>query len=154
MRARIRSVQYYLLSQEGYGCNSIDGSRDQLLEACRLGILVYLGVIQNDFWVSSMSERLLWQLKSCLQTKIFTTNSMRALRLWILFLIGSLVFDPVEKSWFVCSIVQGIAQLSLSNWCDTQLLLQSFAWVGKVQDQSGRELWNEAMKMQSILQTQ
>ena len=54
-------------------------------------------------------------------------DSMRALRLWLIFLPGSLVLDPTEKFWFVYSIVQAVSQLSLSNWCDAKLLLETFA---------------------------
>jgi len=148
LRERIWSVQYSLLSRENY---DISGSGYQLLKACRLGVLLYVGIIQNDFWVSSVSKQLLWQLKSCLQRESFATDSTRALRLWLIFLAGSLVLDPTEKLWFVCSIVQAVSQLLLSNWYDAKLLLETFAWVGKVQDKSGRDLWDEAMRMQSIL---
>jgi hypothetical protein len=145
LRERIRSVQYYLLSRENH--DDISGLGDQLLKACRLGVLLYVGIIQNEFWVSSISKQLIWQLKSCLQRESFATDSMRALHLWLIFLAGSLVLDPTEKLWFVCSIVQAVSQLSLSNWCDAKLLLETFAWAGKVQDKSGRDLWDEAMRM-------
>jgi len=149
LRERIRSVQYYLLSRENH--DDISGLGDQLLKACRLGVLLYVGIIQNEFWVSSTSKQLIWQLKSCLQRESFATDSMCALRLWLVFLAGSLVLDPTEKLWFVYSIVQTVSQLSLSNWCDAKLLLETFAWTGKVQDKSGRDLWDEAMRTQSVL---
>jgi hypothetical protein len=76
---------------------------------------------------------------------------MSALRLWLIFLAGSLVLDPTEKSWFVCSIAQAASQLSLSSWCDVKLLLETFAWAGKGQDKHGRDLWDEAMRMQRVL---
>lgn len=145
-RERIRSVQRYLLSREH--CDDISGSGDQLFHACRLGVLLYLGIIQNDFLVSN--EQLIWQLKTCLQWDSFATDFMRGLRLWLIFLAGSLIRDPTEKLWLVCAIVQSYSQLSLSNWCDAKLLLESFAWVGKVQDNSGQDLWDEAMRMQSV----
>ncbi|KAK9427244.1 fungal-specific transcription factor domain-containing protein [Lipomyces doorenjongii] len=148
LRERIRSVQYYLLSRENY---DFSGSGDQLLKACRLGVLLYVGIIQNEFMVSPISKQLIWQLKSCLQRESFAADSMRALRLWLIFLTGSLVLDPIEKLWFVCSIVEAVSQLSLPNWCDAKLLLETFAWAGKVQDKSGRDLWDEAMRMQSVL---
>lgn len=149
LRERIRSIQYYLLSREDYDDTS--GSGDQLLKACRLGVWLYLGIIQNDFWVSPVSKRLIWQLKSCLRTESFGTDSTHTLRLWLLFLAGCLVLDPTEKSWFVCSLVQAVSQLSLSSWCDAKLLLETFAWAGKVQDRSGQDLWDEAMRMQKGL---
>jgi hypothetical protein len=149
LRERIRSVQYSLLSREDY--DDVSRAGDQLLKACRTGVLLYVGIIQNDFWVSSISKQLVWQLKSCLQRESFDTHSMRALHLWLTFLVGSLVLDPAEKLWFVCSIVQAVSLLSLSNWRDAKLVLETFAWAGKVQDKSGRDLWDEAMRMQSVL---
>lgn len=149
LRERLRSIQYYLLSRANH--DDISGSGDHLLKACHLGILLYVGTIQNEFWVSSISEQLIRQLKSCLQRENFVTDSMRALRLWLLFLADHLLLDPIEKLWFVCPIVQAISQLSLSNWCDVKLLLETFAWTGKVQDKSGRDLWDRAMRVQSVL---
>jgi hypothetical protein len=149
LRERIRSIQYYFLTREH--CDDSNGSGDQLLQACRLGVLLYVGIIQNEFWVSPTSKQLIWQLKTCLQRENFATDSMYALRLWLIFLAGSLVLDPTEKLWFVCSIVQVVSQLSLSSWCDTKLLLETFAWAGRLQDKSGQELWDEAMRMQSDL---
>jgi hypothetical protein len=145
LRERTRSMQYCLLSKLNY--KDISGSGDQLLKACRLGVLLYVGIIQNDFWMSSMSKQLISQLKSCLQKGDFTIDSTRALRLWLLFLGGSVVLDLTEKLWFVCSIVQAVSQLSPSNWSDAELLLETFAWVGKVQDKSGQELWDAAARM-------
>ena len=43
LRERIRSIQYYLLSSENH--NDISGLGDQLLKACRLGVLLYVGII-------------------------------------------------------------------------------------------------------------
>lgn len=149
LRERIRCVQYYLLSREDYDDTS--GLGDQFVKACSLGVLLYVGIIQNGFWVSWVSKQLVRQLKFCLQRVSFAADSMRALRLWLLFLAGSLVLDPSEKVWFVCSIVQTASHLSLSNWWDAKLLLETFAWTGTVQDKSGRDLWDEAMRMQSIL---
>lgn len=148
VRERLRSIQYYLLSRENH--EDISGSGNQLLKACHLGILLYVGIIQNEFWVPSISEQSIRQLKSCLQRESFATDSMRALRLWLVFLAGPLVLDPREKSWFVCSTIQAVPQLSLSDWYDAKLLLETFAWTGKVQDESGRDLWDRAMRMQSV----
>ena len=78
LRKKIRAVQYYLLSRKNHETSKVG---DQLLKACRLGVLLYLGIIQNEFWVSPISEQLIWQLKSCLQSDTFTTDAMRALRL-------------------------------------------------------------------------
>jgi hypothetical protein len=149
LRDRIRSIQYSLLSQEDY--DDMSGSGDQIFKACRLGVLLYVGIIQNAWSVSRTSTQLIWQLKSCLLREYFATDSMRALRLWLLFLAGSFVLDPTEKLWFVSSIVQAVSQLSLSNWSDAKLFLEAFAWTGKVQDKSGRDLWDGAMRMQNVL---
>jgi hypothetical protein len=147
---RIRSIQYYLLSRENF--NDISGSGDKLLKACRLGMWLYVGIIQNDFWVASISKELIWQLKSCLEKESSATDSVHALHLWLTFLAGSVVNDPTEKLWFISSIIQAASQLSLPNWCDVKLILETFAWAGKVQDKSGGDLWDGAMNIQALLQ--
>jgi hypothetical protein len=121
---RIRSIQYYLLSREIF--NGISGSGDKLLKACRLGVWLYVGIIQNYFWVASISKELIWQLKFCLEKESFAPDSVHALCLWLAFLAGSVIFDPTEKLWFVSSIVQAASQLSLSNWCDVKLIFGDF----------------------------
>jgi len=63
--------------------------------------------------------------------------------------VCSIVLDPVEKSWFFDSIVRAISQLLVSSWCETKLLLESFTWTGKVQNKSGRDLWEDYMRVQS-----
>ena len=148
LRERIRSVQYYFLSTEKY--DDVSGSGDLLLNSCRLGILVFVGIIQNDFWIPSISRQLICKLKSCLQNEGFETDSKRALRLWLIFLAGSLIPDPTDKVYFVSSIAETASQLSLSNWCEAKLLLGTFAWAGKVQDKSGRDLWDAAMSTQRV----
>jgi hypothetical protein len=149
LRERIRSIQYYFLTRDN--CDDSSGSGDQILQACRLGVLLYLGIIQSEIWVSPISKQLICQLKTFLQRENLATDSMGALRLWLIFLAGSIVLDPPEKLWFVCSIVQAVSQLSISSWCDAKLLLETFAWAGRLQDKSGQELWDEAMRMQSDL---
>ena len=135
VRKRIRSVQYSLLSRENYDTGG--SSEDQILIAWRLGVLLYVGIIQNEFAVSPISNQVIWQLKSCLQQESFAADSTRALRLWLLFLAGSLVLDPTEKSWFVYSVVEAVSQLSLPSWGDARLLLETFAWAGKSPGQVG-----------------
>ena len=145
LRERIRSIQYCLLSREN---DDISGSGDQLPKACRLGVLLYAVIIQNEFLTSPISKQLIWQLKSCLLGENFTTNSTRVLRLWLLFLASPLVMDPVDKSWFVGATAEVISQLSVLTWHDSKWLLEGFAWAGKVQDKSGQDLWDEATRMQ------
>jgi hypothetical protein len=147
---RIRSIEYYLLSREDF--NDTRESGDKLLKACRLGMWLYVGIIQNHFWVVSISKELIWQLKSCLEDESSATDSLHALHLWLTFLAASVVHDPTEKLWFVSSIVQKASQLSLSNWCGVKSILETFAWVGKVQDKSGRDLWDGAMNVQTLQQ--
>lgn len=148
LRERTRSIQYDILYQENN--DDIGGYKDQLFKACDLGILIYVGIIQNEFWASPVSTRLISRLKSCLQCESFNTHSKRALRLWLVFLAGTLVLDPSGKAWFLGAVAQAASQLSLSDWCDTKLLLETFAWAGKIQDKSGQDLWDEAMRMGSV----
>jgi hypothetical protein len=125
----MRSIQYYLLDRD-----SLEGigPKEQLFKTSRLSVLLYVSVIQNEFWASPISNRLIWQLKSCLQSENFTTDPLRAFRLWVLFLAGSLIFDSTEKVWFIESVVEAISQLSLWGWGDALLLFKTFVRVREV----------------------
>lgn len=146
----IRSVQYYLLSRDNY--DEVSESGVQLLKACRLGVLMYVGFIQNDFFISPMSSLFVGQLKACLQNlERFGPEYMRPLHLWLLLLAGPLVIDHSERPWFVLSTIQAVSQLSLSSWPDVKALLHTFAWAEKIQDKPGRGFWDEAVGMQSAV---
>jgi hypothetical protein len=61
--------------------------------------------------------------------------------------LSSMKLPPAED----VSNKTAVSQLSLSSWCDAKLLLETFAWAGRLQDKSGQELWDEAMRLQSDL---
>lgn len=174
LRQTLRSIQYDLLilcaenqddehdSISSSSSRSSEGSghdHQQLLlsltRACRLGILLYVGTIQNEFWHPSMSKPLLAQLESYLSQLQLQTggvafannNPLRGISLWLVFLAGSLVRDPSHNPRFVRITSHAVASLSpsLSRWEDAKSLLETFAWVGKLQDQAGRDLWDEAV---------
>jgi hypothetical protein len=147
VRRRLRSIQYYCLLEESN--ETTRRGHDQVARACHVGMLIYAGIIQNDFRVATMSRGLVWRLKCGLQTQTFATSALSGLRLWLLFLIGSLDLDASFKVWVVTSIVEVVAQLLLFSWSDTKSLLEKFAWVQAIQDQAGRSLWDEAMRMRN-----
>jgi hypothetical protein len=149
LRGRMRSVQYNLLRE---GLYDMGGSGHQLFKVCRLGAMLYVGTIQNEFWGSPVSENLISHLKSCFQSECFDTNSLRALRFWLLFLVSPLVLDATQRLWFLDSIVEVVRQLSLSSWSDAVSLLETFAWTRKVLGKSGQQLWDETWRMRSVVQ--
>jgi len=144
LRKRIRAIQYCILS--GEECYDMADPAVQRLKACRLGVLLYVGIIQHDFWVSPISRQMKDHLQSCLGSQSFATAPTQALHLWLLFLAGSVDVDAVERPWYAFAIAQAAVQLSLLEWCDVKPLLKTFAWADKIQDKSGRELWDEATK--------
>jgi len=99
IRKRLRLIQYCLLSNENL--DDFGTSEDHLSNACQFGVLMYIGIIQNEFWSSSITTQLTHRLKIYVQRESFVTESMRALRLWLIFLAGCLVLDPRERSWLV-----------------------------------------------------
>ncbi|KAF2815865.1 uncharacterized protein BDZ99DRAFT_514505 [Mytilinidion resinicola] len=138
LRSQIRSIQYRLLS------SNISGSEHHLLKACRLGILLYTGVIQNEFWASPVSAQFMQQVRSCLgRDGGFDSAATRAVRLWLLFLAGAAVSEPSERRWVVGSMVDVIEELKLTSWGQVRGVLENCAWVGKVMDRGGEELWGE-----------
>jgi hypothetical protein len=138
LRKRARSIQYSLLHGERY---KIDATGNRIREICSLGVLLYVGIIQKEFIVSPISKRFIQQIQSCHQYGTFSTDSTRALHLWVMFLVSSLLQTSPERSWFLHIIKESISHHSLRSWSDTKLLLESFAWSGKIQDRSGEELW-------------
>jgi hypothetical protein len=146
LRERLRLTQYYLLSRVN---SNTDATKDKVSQACCLGVLLYVGIIQKEFLVSPLSKHFIWKLKVCLQKENWATEAMCVLRLWILFLAGPLVFDPIERPWFINAVLETISQISLLDWCESKLVLETFAWAGEIQDNDGRDLWDEAMRMQN-----
>ena len=131
-----------------------------LTRACHFGILLYSGAIQNELWYPSMSKPLLSHLESSLSQlqlqlqigPIATATkhiALRKLHLWLVILAGSLALEPNDKVRLVRLTSHAVAalspSLSLSRWEDAKKLLETFAWVGKLQDQAGRKLWEEAV---------
>lgn len=145
LRRRIRFIQYFLLNKDYFDASE---PAAQIYRTCCLGALLYLATIQNELGLSPISKRLTLVLKTPLQSE---SHSVLRLQLWLLFLAGCIVTDPVDKSWFLFSIGEAALQLSLTNWLDTKMLLETFAWNGKVQDRAGRDLWDEAMGLRRVL---
>ena len=146
LRETLRLVQYSLLAK--YDCSKPKEPRDQVLITCHLGILLYAGIIQNDFWITPMDSQLKREVKLCLQSENFVASSFTALYLWVAFLAGSLILDPSERSSFLRYIVQAVSELSLTSWDNVREVLVNFAWVGKIQDAAGQALWNEVVRLQ------
>jgi len=148
LRKRIRKIQYYILHKANFAHETPPEEVD--LTACHLGILLYNGSIQNDFGVSPISKHLIQILMKLLLRFDNSANSSDhscALRLWLLFLAGPLVHNPSEKSWFVHCVADVVFQLSLASWYETKALLETFAWVGKLQDALGQDLWGQAAEL-------
>ncbi|KUJ18590.1 uncharacterized protein LY89DRAFT_774430 [Mollisia scopiformis] len=135
LRHRIQSIQYSLLHT--YRCIS-----NPLLKACYLGILLYVGIIQNEFWIPSISDQILGQLKACLS---FVSG---ALRLWLLFLAGLV---GGERVWVVCEVVTMAEEMGMEGWGDVRAVLEGFGWVGYIMDEDGRKLWDDVVRIRSAL---
>ncbi|KIW00114.1 uncharacterized protein PV09_08296 [Verruconis gallopava] len=138
LRERLRCIQYSLLGRMTTRSQSNEMSH---CTAVAIGILIYAGIIQNEFQLSPVSYRLKEQFVSCIKGGSFATNSMRALRLWLLFLADSIVHDAKEKAWLSHSVVEMALKLHLSHWDDVKKLLRSFVWAENQQDKNGRLLW-------------
>ena len=147
LRETLRSVQYTLLAK--YGCNRLQRSDNQMLKTVRLGLLLYAGILQNDFWISPLGSQLKRQVELCVQGKDRpVTGLMGALRLWVVFLAGPLVLDSSKRSLFVRFIARAREERALTSWEDGRDVLTTFAWVGKIQDASGQALWEESVRWQ------
>jgi hypothetical protein len=145
LRRRLRSVQYRLLSGAGE-YDDITETEGQNVEVYRLGILLYLGILQNEFfWVPSMGRRLVSQLRYHLADRNFVTGPLCVQHVWLLFLTSAISLDPFERLWIVESVATACSQLLLSKWDDVKSLLEKYGWVGRIQDKSGRDMWNEVI---------
>ncbi|KAI1342902.1 fungal-specific transcription factor domain-containing protein [Xylariaceae sp. FL0016] len=135
-RRRTRYIQYHILSR-------VSSSEESLITALKLGILLHVGIISNEFSKFPVSHRVTRELRSSLVKANFVGYVMQTLRLWILFLAGSVVGDPLEKQWVLTSIHDCLSRLSISSWEEARFTLEKFAWVGRLQNIGGESLWLE-----------
>ena len=150
LRETLRSVQYTLLAKQDH--NELHGPRVHTLKTVHLGLLLYAGILQNDFWISPLSSQLRKQVDLYLQSEEGPlTGFVVALRLWFIFLAGPLVLDSTERTLFLRFIAKAKSELALTSWEDARNVLMGFAWVGKIQDVSGQALWDEAVRFRLCL---
>ncbi|KAF2488335.1 hypothetical protein BU16DRAFT_623637 [Lophium mytilinum] len=147
LRSQIRSVQYRLLSAQNAATSTSDDI-DHLLATCHLSLLLYTGIVQNEFWASPVSAQFVKQLQCCLgRRELFVSEAMRAMRVWLLFLSGAVISEQSERTWIAEGIEKVAEELKLRSWIEVRGVLEEFAWVPKVMDRGGEELWGELVRM-------
>jgi len=148
-RQTTRLLQYYLLTSRDSG--AVSSEKGQLQELCSVGISLYVGILLNDFWVSSQCEQLLSRLKSSLDRQFLRDSSTKELRLWFVCLACIAVSDSAERPWCLTTLINMILEPRYRDWEDARTVLQSFAWVAEFDDPLLSNLWTEATTFRTVL---
>ncbi|KAI7975480.1 hypothetical protein EIK77_000175 [Talaromyces pinophilus] len=103
-----------------------------ILEACRLGVLLYMIPVWRFFGVSPVvSEVLVNNARSILDKNkdIDWGDYLWPLKLWVLYVAGvEAVSNPVNRAWFAASISHIIIEKQLKNWDRAMEVVKIFLW--------------------------
>ena len=144
------SIQYQLLLT-GPVEDVTDGEfvhdNDELGNAFRLGAIIYMKEILQNFAFSITGSRILVsKLKTSLSIVLVSqaSPSSSALLLWLL-VMGSIasIKNCMDKTFFVTHLVRLCGDLQITDWKDVKERLESILWIGTVLDNAGEALWEE-----------
>ena len=144
------SIQYQLLltgSTEGFTDGGFVHDNDEQGNAFRLGAIIYMKEILQDFAFSVTGSRiLLSKLKKSLSIILVSqaSPSSSALLLWLLIMGGiASIKNCLDKTFFVTHLVRLCGDLQIIEWKDVKERLESILWIGSVLDKAGEALWEE-----------
>lgn len=63
--------------------------------------------------------------------------------LWLMFIGGIVTPHMSTRNWFVSGLSHVAKQLQLHTWDEVKAVLEEFFWVEGIQEQPGRDLWDE-----------
>lgn len=152
------SIQYQLLSGEQLEDVSDGGlihDNDALREAFRLGAIIYLKEILQEFTFSAIGSGILvsklrTSLEPVLASEVRPTSS--SLLLWLLLMGGvASTNNSIDRTFFVAHLVTLRRRPWLDEWEDVKVRLEDVLWIGKVLDGAGKSLWEEVQLTAKVL---
>ena len=152
------SIQYQLLSSaplEDLSDGTIVYENDELGEAFRLGAIIYMKEILQEFTSSTTGSRILVsKLRKSLRL-VFTngiTPVSSSLFLWLLFMGGvASIKNGMDRTLFVTHLVRLCYDLGIHEWGEVKERLENVLWIGKVLDKTGKALWEETQDTITVL---
>ena len=152
------SILYQLLSGEQVEDISDGGyihDNDTLGEAFRLGAIIYMEKILQEFTFSAIGSRILLSklrtsLGLVLASDVSPTSS--SLLLW-LFVMGGVasINNSIDHTFFVAHLVSLRREPWLDEWEDVKERLKDVLWIAGVLDRAGKSLWEEVQLTGRIL---
>lgn len=114
-------------------------------KACRLGALLYMKAILEEFPHSATgSSILLKQLQESLY-KISAVESYAPLLLWLSLVGAALSKTGLDRTWFVAHLAQLTTSVRISSFDDVELAMSRVLCIQKVFGRSFKKLWEEVM---------
>lgn len=152
------SIQYQLLSSAPLKDLS-DGTfvyeNDELDKAFRLGAIIYMKEILQEFTFSATGSRILVSKLGKSLDLVFTngiTPVSSSLLLWLLFMGGvASIKNGMDRTLFVRYLMRLRYDLGIHEWEEVKDRLQNVLWIGKVLDKTGKALWEETQFTNTVL---
>jgi hypothetical protein len=124
-----------------------------LNEAIRMGALLYIKDILQNFLFSPMQCRILVQnLKDGL-SEIPCTKKLAPVFLWLCLVGANASNTGTARTWFTAHLVRVAASLNIRLWEDVKAILNQLVWIEKLQEVSYRQLWEEVSITLGVLQS-
>ena len=152
------SIQYQLLSNaplEDLSDGTFVYENNELGEAFRLGAIIYMKEILQEFTSSTTGSRILVSKLRKSLSLVFTngiTPVSSSLFLWLLFLGGvASIKNGMDRTLFVTHLVRLCYGLGIHEWGEVKERLENVLWIGKVLDKTGKALWEETQNTSTVL---
>lgn len=152
------SIQYQLLSSaplEDISDGTFVYENDELDKAFRLGAIIYMKEILQEFTFSATGSRILVSKLGKSLNLVFTngiTPVSSSPLLWLLFMGGvASIKNGMDRTLFVRHLMRLRYDLGIHEWEEVKERLQNVLWIGKVLDKTGKALWEETQFTNTVL---
>ena len=152
------SIQYQLLSSapfEDISDGSIVNDNHELGDAFRLGAMIYMKEILQEFTFSATGSRILvskfrTSLSLALMSDVIPISS--SLLLWLLFMGGvASIKNGLDRTLFITHLMRLRYDLGIDEWEEVKERLQNVLWIGEVLDKTSKTLWEETQVTSTVL---
>ena len=145
------SIQYQLLTTspvEDVSDEGLTRGDIELGEAFRLGAIIYMKEILPEFIFSAIGSVILISKLTAFLNRVLASEAApgsMSLHVWLLVVGGvASVKNGVDRTIFLAHLARLRRQLGLDGWDDVKGRLESVLWIGKLLDEAGKGVWEEA----------
>ena len=124
-------------------------------EAIRLGLLVFCSQIFLQWEVVTMTHaHLLAAYEACLSRLEGLKTVPPHLLAWLLMIGAISTVRTIDDEIWMCQLKPCLLACKVSSWIDIRESLESFLWIGIVQNKPGKDVFDSTMSKNDINQVQ